>query len=121
MGEERPRPSEELIGKVRQIVGVKSLVKPSHRGGFTRFGLLIMSRESRARKKMIRTYRVSGRIFAHLVFKEEWDDTANYGVTVKKYKPGDWEEKLDRLYEYAEDFRQQHRDNPDVFTSDTVP
>jgi hypothetical protein len=121
MGGDQPQPSDDLLRKVMQIVGIKSLVHPSHRGGFSKFGVLVTSRELRRRNKMARTYRVSGRLFSCLVFKDSWVETTRLGVSVQKYKPGDWEEKVDRLYEYAENFRQEHRNNPEIFASDTMP
>jgi hypothetical protein len=115
---EKPMPSEELIEKVVRIAQTKGAVRWSHRGRFNQFGIVV---RRRVMKRYGKTgYRVSGRFLPMLMFQEDWRNAGRPVITVKKYKPGDWEKKLDELYEFSEGFRQEHRDNPAVFSSDVV-
>jgi hypothetical protein len=65
-------------------------------------------------------YRVSGKFLPMLILEEDWRNPGRPVITVKKYKPGDWEKKLEELYEFSEAFRQEHRDDPAFFSSDVV-
>jgi hypothetical protein len=121
MGREQPQPSDELIEKVKLVTAIKSCVRGKHQKKFGQFGLLVMRRKRRIAKGTVYSYWVSGRVFTYLRFTDAWDERVKYGITVKKYKPGDWEKRLDKLYEFAEAFRLEHRDDPDIFTSNTIP
>lgn len=120
MDQDKPQPSDDLIRKVTQIASIRAMARPRYRGKFNQFGLLVTTSEIQVRKRTINTFRVSGKVFSKLVFNEVWDGSARHGPIVKKYKPGDWEKKLDQLYEFAENFRVEHRNDPDVFPPDTL-
>ena len=115
---EKPMPSEELIEKVVRIAQTKNAVRWSHRGRFNQFGVVVRRRVMKRYGKT--AYRVSGRFLPMLMFQEDWRNPGRPVITVTKYRPGDWEKKLDELYEFSEGFRQEHRDNPAVFSSDVV-
>lgn len=121
MGRERPQPSSGLIEKVKRVATIRSCVRKKHQKQFGQFGLMVMRRKRRVRKRTVYAYWVMGRVFTHMKFTDSWDERVKYGINVEKYKPGDWEERLDKLYEFAEAFRLENRDNPDIFTTDTIP
>jgi len=118
VSDEKPMPSEELIEKVIRIGQTKQAVRWRHRGRFNQFGLVVRRRVMKRYGKT--AYRVSGHFFPMLIFEEDWRNPGRPVIKIIKYKPGDWEKKLDELHEFSEGFRQEHRDNPAVFSSDVV-
>jgi hypothetical protein len=111
-------PSEELIEKVVRIAQTKDAVNWKYRGKFNQFGLMVRRHVIKRSSKT--SYRVSGKFLPMLMFVEDWRGPGKPVIIMQKYKPGDWEKKLDELYQFAEDFRREHRDDPKIFSSDLL-
>ncbi len=115
---DRPVPSEELVEKVIRIAQTKDAVRWKYRGLFNQFGLVVRRRVMNRYRKT--AYRVSGKFLPMLILEEDWRNPGRPAIITKKYKPGDWEQNLDKLYEFSEAYRQEHREDPEVFSIDVV-
>ncbi len=101
----QPRPSEELLEKVRCIAYTKSMVGQRYRGEFNRFGVYVQSKDIYEQDSDKTIYMAGGKFISKLKFM----DFSGNETIVNKYESGDWEEKLDLLYKFTQEFQEKYK------------